>query len=478
MRTSNCVAAALVAFAVSSAAAVAGQSVDAAAPEGPGLRRSSAEALTLPVPRRFHLSHVDPAHFAAALGKNPTRIFNFVRDQIAFESYDGALRGPRGTLLAMAGNSVDRASLLGAMLTASGQRVRYVSGTLPPAQVDRLIASMWRDRGGRASAAATVPAEIKAAGDLLFTRVEHDGRLLLDRLRQAGIPGSEISATTAEALAEETREHYWVQWLRDGVWTDLDPSFASGQPGQTYTTAQETFDALPDRLFHRIELRVKVEEYTGPAPASRVVLQYAARAADLSALDLILAHEPKTQNDTWTNEYTPVLIVNGESRRGEPFWLMPPKQVAAAAIVDAFGGGSDPEPSPVAMAESVEMEFIAPGGATDTVVREIFDRVGRSRRMKHETLTAEQVANAAEPSNPDFTQGVYDFFVTTGAIDSSHVKNLDAEAPPTTAPGTVDVAAGFRSMNITFAVLSDALLGRFTDKSGRIVRTYQDSPRV
>ncbi len=55
---------------------------------------------------------------AAALGNNPNTIFAFVRDQIGYESYLGSLRGARGTLGSMAGNSLGKTSLLVALLCA------------------------------------------------------------------------------------------------------------------------------------------------------------------------------------------------------------------------------------------------------------------------------------------------------------------------------------------------------------------------
>ena len=79
----------------------------------------------------------------AALGNNPNAIFAFVRDQIGYESYQGALRGARGTLWSMAGNSLDKASLLVALLHASGFPAQYASGTLSLALQQQLILSMF-----------------------------------------------------------------------------------------------------------------------------------------------------------------------------------------------------------------------------------------------------------------------------------------------------------------------------------------------
>ena len=62
---------------------------------------------------------------AAALNHDPNQIFAFVRDHIAFEAYRDSVRGARGTLWAMAGNTLDKASLLVALLGASGYTAQY-----------------------------------------------------------------------------------------------------------------------------------------------------------------------------------------------------------------------------------------------------------------------------------------------------------------------------------------------------------------
>src|SRR5262249_7178322 len=63
---------------------------------------------------------------ATELGHDPQQIFAFVRDEIGYESYKGSLRGARGTLWSKAGNALDKASLLIALLRASNIPARYV----------------------------------------------------------------------------------------------------------------------------------------------------------------------------------------------------------------------------------------------------------------------------------------------------------------------------------------------------------------
>ena len=145
-------------------------------------------------------------------------------------------------------------------------------------------------------------------------------------------------------------------------------------------------------------------------------------------------------------------------------------------MLDAFGGGGGAESVAIATAESIEFDFITPGGRKETVIREIFDRVGRARRLKGARLAAGQAATGDAGNPDDFVQGMYGLFVATGAIDRSHLKGLDSSTPSTDEQDIDVVAAGLTRINIAFSATSDAVLGRIAD-AATVLRTYVDTPR-
>jgi hypothetical protein len=445
--------------------------------DGPGLHRAAVDALALPVPRSLDLSHVNPAHFAAALKHDPSRIFTYVRDEIAFEPYKGALRGPRGTLLAMAGNSVDRAALLAAMLVSSKQRVRFVHGTLPQPDAQRLVASMWVEHSSPAAKTdGESSAELRAAGEQFMAAIQRDGKLIRGLLQRGGQPAQSGQPVTLQSLTSETQDHYWVESSPDGrSWTAMDPSFASAKPGQVFAEPGERFDTIPEAMYHHIEVRVRTEEAVGGGIVSHEVLKYSARAADLSGVDVFLGHD--VGQGAEANHVRPFLVVRPRTVEGEWFWLKPPTAGnAAVSMVDALGGSAQ-EAAGTALAEYIELDFANPDGSGETVVREVFDRIGKHRRKAGTALTDEQiVAATGSLAMADFGRNLYDLFFTTGAIDRAHLNNLAAGPKPNR--DRFDVGAGLHRVGVAYTAVSDALTSRMVAPSGAVARLYLDTPRV
>ena len=452
----------------------------AAETDGPGLRRQAIESLALPVPRTIDLSYVQAENFAVGLGKDPTRIFEYVRDQIAYEPYVGVLRGPRGTLLAMAGNAADRAALLGELLQRSGFQIRYAHGTLPDALAQRLVDSVWAERRwveAAASASGAPNSQLKILGEKLVSSIQRDYALVQDMLKDANLPARAESPVTMQKLLSEARDHYWIEWLHDGTWTAMDPSFATAVPGRTFTDATETSETLPDSIYHRVDIRVRVEEYAGEQPASREVLRYTARAADLSGEDLILVHSPVDWRNQKNAQVRPAFIVQKKRHEGEPFWLSEGRLPPGGGLADALGGGDGAVEVPMAASESIELDFIAPGGQKTTEIRELFDHVGKARRVADKLLDPAELAEAATSNADKFVSTVYGLFVSTGAIDAVHARNLVAPES-TTDSAHLDVGACLRRTNIGFAASSDLLTSRVGTSNGAVSRNYFDSPRV
>lgn len=452
----------------------------AAETDGPGLRRQAIESLALPVPRTIDLSYVQAENFAAGLGKDPTRIFEYLRDQIAYEPYVGVLRGPRGTLLAMAGNAADRAALLGELLQRSGFEVRYAHGTLPDALAQRLVDSVWAERRWvevAANASGAPDPKIKILGDKVVSSIQRDNDLLRGMLKTAGLPKRAESPVTMRTLLSEARDHYWVEWLKDGTWTAMDPSFATAVPGQTFADAAETIETLPESIYHRVEIRVRVEEYTGDQPSSREVLRYTAKSADLSGEDLILVHSPVDWRNQKNAQVRPALIVLQKRHDGESFWVSEGRLPPGGGLADALGGGDGAVDVPMAASESVELDFIGPGGQKTTEIRELFDHVGKSRRVADKVLDPAELADAAASNADRFVSTVFGLFVTTGAIDAVHARSLVAPEP-TTDSTHLDAGVCLRRINIGFAVTSDLATSRVGMANDIVSRNYFDSPRV
>jgi len=223
---------------------------------------------------------------AQEFGNDPNAIFAFVRDEIGYESYRGSLRGARGTLWNNAGNALDQASLLIALLRAAGVPAQYVQGTLPDPIAQELILSMFPKP----------------------TRI-------------VGCPPNDVERADPAndpQLLDETREHYWVELDSGGGFTPADPSIPNAQLGDTFAVSGGTFSEVPDTLRHKVAFRLNVEfnnSLTGGLQDSDTVINETFNTVELVGHPLSVGHfvNMKTSGGlvftTTTHTYSPYILI-------------------------------------------------------------------------------------------------------------------------------------------------------------------------
>lgn len=149
---------------------------------------------------------------AVSLGGRPLDLYNYVHDRFDTELYYGSKKGSLGTLYEAAGNDVDQASLLIALLRASGIPARYATGTVLLSESQARELARLNPPPGTSSALS--------ATNIILT---------------SGIPA--VRVINSDGTQDARIEHTWVQaWLpydryrgvADGgtaapAWIDLDP---------------------------------------------------------------------------------------------------------------------------------------------------------------------------------------------------------------------------------------------------------------
>ncbi|GAB4273651.1 MAG: hypothetical protein Kow0080_21340 [Candidatus Promineifilaceae bacterium] len=228
----------------------------------------------------------------ATFAQSPAEAFALVQSY-ANDPYTGSLRGTRGTILGQAGNSLDKASALIAMLRAAGIPARYRHGTLSQADAQTLIAAMFANISG---SAGNIPAGTNAADPL-----------------------------NDPALLAIVQDHWWVEaYLPEtSSWTDLDPAFANAAPSNSFATpgTNDRVAEIPDTLRHKTAVSVR-REYYSSFPIGGIFLleedvmsvEYA--TAQLAGHSLTFAHMVDTDQQlgltfgTTTHTYTPYFVID------------------------------------------------------------------------------------------------------------------------------------------------------------------------
>jgi hypothetical protein len=267
----------------------------------------------------------DPDYVVDKLGRDPQRLFAWVRDKTFWIPYHGVLRGAVGVLMDRQGNSLDRALLLATLLEKAGQSVRLAHGEMTHDQAIDLLPSLSSARTSALaeSSAANVPAAPAAEFEAAATQYQLDGaalgtafaaqaqalEVLSTELRSRGadeaqrLLGAVADPQPAigwgrnfDASVAALRDHWWVQWQKSsGTWTDLDVLQTGRRQTAPPVTATDTLDlkALADAPVHQeIALRVIAERWSRQGLNQHVALERVLRPAELIGQPIVLQFWP------------------------------------------------------------------------------------------------------------------------------------------------------------------------------------------
>lgn len=304
---------------------------------------------------------------AALLGYDLARIYAFVRDEVAFESYQGVLRGAQGTLWGRAGNAADQAVLLYALLRESGLQARFARGTLSQSNAQALLQTMFTP-------------------GLEF-----------------GLQSVESSGETADPLNDlgllaEASDHVWVQAYTGDGWLDLDPTFPGAQMGDRRADPQATLDQLADECYHRLHIRVRLERITSEGLEITYPLSHQTRIADLIGQKVVFRHILEQMGSQGGMEAAEIgRVIGARQRRYHPLLQIGDRALLGELFTEAEGldldapvgrmaqalGDQSEEAGPLS-GEWLELTLLYPDGSEETIERAVFDRLGPSARADND----------------------------------------------------------------------------------------------
>lgn len=374
----------------------------------------------------------DPDYVVRMIGRDPQKLFAWVRDNTFWIPYHGVLRGPVGVLMDRQGNSLDRAILLATLLERAGLKVRLAHGELTDEQSADLLpvlvarrASAFRrvSRNAQNSTLKQASGQYGLGESTIEQTIENQRQTLsriaselqrrttdqADRLLKiVGTPESAVAR--AQLFANATaclKDHWWVQWQDGKSWVDLDP--LSDLSASSFGPVNQTVSLhdIPAELNHEVVLRVVAEQWSRGKAKEYTVLEHVLRPADVLGRTVVLQFWPAdwisgtrlgagTQNvrtsalqqKQWDvvlaigNEVlaTATLADSGDDERSQA--KGGPMSGLGSAIADSFGGASssDQDPQRTLSAVWLEYEIRVPGETPRTIRRTVFDLLGQVMR--------------------------------------------------------------------------------------------------
>lgn len=414
-------------------------------------RLENAFAALEDVIQRIPRETFDPEAIIQKAGSDAIKLFEWVRDETCLIPYQGSLRGPVGVLMDRRGNSLDRALLLCELLRLAGYEARLAR--LHLSEEEAMTILKRTDSKPRSGASSLPPSTLRNQDDLLALYVQNyelDRKNLVETIAKAQHEQenkneqikSEHKELAADILAllnkqainrqgekeskvaEDLRDHWWVQWEKGDDWVELDPALPGAAPGQVFGEPEETFNPedLEEHLFHTIKIKVIAEQLESGGLKEKPVLEHALIPSKTLGQRMIVRHLPLSWppdedflaaqdpvpflKDAVAKqaEWQAVLEVDGEAVEksyvtaqgnvsDEPSQKPGRKKGTAGGLGDLFGGltGKEEEKEvkekapkldekALLTAEWLEFEINSPGRPAQVHRREVFDLIGPAAR--------------------------------------------------------------------------------------------------
>jgi uncharacterized membrane protein len=396
---------------------------------------------------------------AAALDYNPQNIFNFLHDDVGYNSYTGSLRGARGTLWSSAGNSLDVASLGVALMRASGIPAQYEEGTLSDPLSKQLILSMF-------------PASYQTVGYIP--------------------PGTQVSDPANDPqLLSETRTHFWFQFDAGAGLQDADPLMAGATIGQTFTASSNSFSVVPDAMRQKTEVQLNAEIYNsasalfgGSGLTTTTVLDQTFNDVDLVGHPLSIGNFVSTKSlgfilTSTTNTYTPYIVLGDDG--------LPDSQLPEAIIGQQYQEvlTNFPLGSQILTGLFLNVTLSGAGTTAETFNRTLVDRIGYAARQGLATPANLSINPSDPPIITPFdltTLSILPGIQSPGAAQllqeraTQELASLSSGTFVTTAAQAVALIALARSELANFAVASDKETANLA--TGASIAAYFNAPRI
>jgi|GEM_PF-4400162 len=434
--------------------------------------------------RAIDQSLLNPVALVGRLDADPGKLAGFVRTQIAYQPYPGALRGAKGTLMARAGNSLDQSVLLAAMLHDAGYEARIDYAKLGQAQTMQVLAQVAQpsktpppvDTTRFASAEAALPS---GTNPKLIGRLKQSMQppayagpaatdmadWLTQSLQKAG-----ISLGNKASSGKSARAYFWVEYRSDpwDKWHAVQPVFADSGNQLTGLHAKDHYyGSIPKRWQWRLRLKLTMESKHGDSLATTKLLDRTLPVANLAGKALSVGVAPTNLSsraaykdlqktlaeaqlfsarfngsnvgqlfDLTGTTVDPAALQGGAPGAAAVFMTMHKEsQKAAAALTGAGGGKSSQGTLPVQVLTGVWLDttIIPPEnfGKPRRQRRYLLDRIGDAQR------SAGKVAHLAAMKHPEIARhltGTYTLAVSggrpaAGLLLQRHLQRLKEQRP-------------------------------------------------